>query len=124
MGSLDSAMGKVASSVLGALGGTGTYIQPGSGGSYNPDTGNIEGAGSEANTTVPVGPGPAAISLFEESMIETGDRTAIVPRTDLGFEPNPGQDKLTWHGETWRVVGVEPYGSGDEDAAYALLIRR
>lgn len=125
MGALDGPMGTVARTLVGSLGGTGTYIQPGTGGGFNPATGNVEAAGDDTETSVAVAPGgPGSLNLFPEAAVEQGDQVAIVSRVALGFEPSPGADRLTWQGVTWRIIAVERYTSGDQDAAYALLLRR
>ena len=125
MGVLDGPMAAVARSLIGSLGGSGTYIQPGSGGSYNPATGNVEASGSDTETSCAVAPGgPGMLRLFDITLIEQGDVTAIVSRLGLGFAPTPGSDRLTWQGVTGRVVAAERYSSGDQDAAYALLLRK
>lgn len=122
MGILDSPLASVASTVLSALGGSGTLHRPASDNDYDADTGLVTGSGP---TDIPcaVGPGPAAIELFDEALIEKNDAVAIVSRTEVGAKPKPSSWTLTWKGVKWRIIHVTPYTTGDADAAYALLLR-
>lgn len=125
MGTLDGPMGKVAASVTKSLGGSGTYIRPAAGGEYSTAFLDVTGAGDPRETSVSVAPGgQAELRMFPESSIQEGDEVVIVPRTELSFTPAPGDDKLTWKGHTWQVEEVRPITSGDDAAAYVLLLRK
>ena len=62
--------------------------------------------------------------MTDGSLFQMDDLETIVARQGLAITPNPRTDKLTWRGDTFQIVAVEPFVSGDQDAAYRLIVRR
>jgi len=122
MAVLDGPLGRVATSLGKALGGTGTLTLE-SAGTYNPPTGSA----TPTETVFSVRPMPGGrdeLRMFAGSLVQQGDRTCVIAASEVTTQPRPGSAKLSWLGKTWRVEGVEPITTGDADAAYVLLLRR
>lgn len=124
MAVLDGPLGSVAKTLTKTFGRSATITRPGSGGSYDPASGDITGAGSTTTTSCSIVFDESAVHLFDEALVRQGDRAGIVARTELGFQPNPGEDTLTEGGRDWEIADVKLYSSGAQEAAYALLLRR
>jgi hypothetical protein len=121
---LDAPMGALAQNLIATFGRPATLRRPGTGGEYDATTGQIEGA--QGPTDVP------CQVVFEEfgehqidgTLIQAGDRKAIVSRVTLGTEPVPQSDTLVEGDNTWQILRVEGFSSGAFEAAYAMHVRR
>jgi hypothetical protein len=121
---LDGPMGKVAQTLIGTFGRPAVLKRAGDFEGYNPSTLNVEPGISP--TEIPC---EVTFVRFEETsldgtLVQQGDRAALVSRERIGTEPIPGSDKLTESGSTWDVVAVSGVSSGAEEAMYALHLRR
>ena len=127
MSILDGPMGKLAKTLIDdvQLGSrAATLTRPGSDGAYNPATGQIEGGGSPQAFTCRVVFDEFSEAQIDGTLVQAGDRKAIVARETLGTEPVPQSDTLTEDGRTWQIMRVIGYSSGAQEAAYTLHLRR
>lgn len=56
-------------------------------------------------------------------VVEEGDHVTLLPDSGLAFEPDDGL-RVEVDAQEWRVVAVEPVRSGQQVAAWKLLLRR
>ena len=124
MSIVDGPLGAVANTLVTKFGRSATYAQPPSDQEIDPEVGDMIAAESETTTSVSVLYDDARIRMFPDSLVERGDRVGLVARVDLGFEPSPGKDTLTEGGTMYRIIGAKAYSSGEQDAMYALLLRK
>jgi hypothetical protein len=121
---LDGPMGQLAATLTGQFGRPATLRRPGSGGSYSPTTGTITGGAAEGNYPCSVVFEEFGEGQIDGTLVQLGDRKAIVARQTLGVEPVPQSDTLLEGGRTWQIVRVMGYSSGAQEAAYSLHVRR
>lgn len=60
----------------------------------------------------------------EVGAIQLGDASFMLAASTAPIVPNPVTDKLVWRGYVYQVVLVLPFVSGDQDAAYEVVIRK
>lgn len=123
MAVLDGPMGQLASQLLGTFGRPATLVRGGAG-TYSPEQGRTMAVEAAASFACHVVFAEFAVSQLDGTVVRLGDRKAIVSRLALGTEPRPSSDTLTVDGVTWRIVRVEGYSSGEQEAAYSLHVRR
>lgn len=95
--------------------------KPGSGGTYNPDTGMYEGGTPAATYTawgVKVGYEQTDV---DGTMVQRGDQRVYVAA--LGFVRPETNEQITVGGKVCTVVAVEVVAPGDEDVLYILQVR-
>lgn len=122
MATLDKAMGKVAKRLVKAFGRPAVLRHVTAAPTYNPPTGRAHAPTTDITCEV----------VFEEfgqgqldgTLVQAGDRKAIVARMRIDVEPTGGADVLIEGGRTWRIVRVIGYSSGEQEAAYTLQVRR
>lgn len=123
MSRFDDIFGNLATQLIDKTFGTQAVVRRESA-TYDPVTGNNEK--SSSNFTVFISP-PAPVDqqrLADGSVFQRDDAVCLVARQGLSIVPNPTSDKLIWNGGTYQIVVVRPIVSGDENAAYELVIRR
>jgi LysM repeat protein len=96
---------------------------------YDPNTG--DNTKTQTQTTISISP-PTALSAqrqasrrhrapdgmsFEQSDLITTFAAAKAP------EPNSVNTKMIWRGTTYQIISVNSIVSGDQDAAYEVVIR-
>lgn len=125
MGSLDSALGQVAKTLVKFGGRPATLVRPGPGGAYVPATGRVTGASPDTlSYPCEVVFAEYSASQIDGTLIRAGDRRAIVSRLRLGTEPVPNSDTLVEGGRTWQIVRLVGYSSGSQEAAFECQVRR
>lgn len=69
-------------------------------------------------------PAPVAESRIQ-GVVEAGDSRTLVAASELaaGYRPST-EDALVWDSTTWQIVEVNPIVSGDQFAAFELIIRK
>lgn len=122
MGLLDGPMGKVASTLIGALGASAVLQRT------IKDYDELEGVDVAKATTsynVKVSP-PSPFNRFEVngSTVLADDLKCIIASSQApGGFIDPKTDTLTIAGATYRIAGVQPIQSGDNSAAFQLTLR-
>lgn len=122
MATLDKPMGRVAKTLLKKFGRPAVLKRAGTA-TYDPATGR---ANAPTPTDIPC---EIQFEDFSESqhdgtLVQVGDRKALVSRLRIAVEPAPDSDKLVEGGRVWRIVRIIGYSSGESEAAYALHVRR
>lgn len=121
MGALDGPMGALAATLIGQFGRSATLRrQPASESAYT----GAAPAGSNTDYTCSVVFDEFSEGQIDGTVVQRGDRKAMVARSTLTVEPLPGRDTLIEGSNTWRVVGFMGYSSGSQEAAYMLHVRR
>lgn len=120
--SLDGAMGKLARKVIRQFGRSCVVVRKGEG-FYD------HSLGRDTHPEIERIACHAAITSYSEreidgTLIQQGDRRALVGRTALGYEPTPMVDTLIEGGRTWLIVRLSGFSSGSQEAAYELQLRR
>lgn len=120
--SLDGAMGKLARKVIRQFGRSCVVVRKGDG-FYD------HSLGRDTRDEIERIPCHAAITSYGEreidgTLIQQGDRRALVSRQALGYEPTPMADTLIEGGRTWLIVRLSAFSSGSQEAAYELQLRR
>jgi hypothetical protein len=123
MSILDGPMGRLADTLTRQFGRVVYVVRPGSE-EYDPATGRPGRLNLPVRVPVTAVIEDYVASEIDGTLILAGDRKALVPRVQLGFEIVPGADKLLVGGEEWSIVRVVGYSSGDQEAAYTLQVRR
>lgn len=121
MSVLDRAMGRVAKTLTKKFGRPAVLRRAGTA-IYDPPTGQAFKSTSDIACEV----------VFEEfsegqhdgTLVQAGDRKAIVARMRINVEPKPDADVLIEGGRTWRIVRLLGFSSGAQEAAYSLQVRR
>jgi hypothetical protein len=121
MATLDKPMGRVAKTLLKKFGRS-AVLRRGGPAAYDTPTGY-------ANASTTDIPCEVVFEEFSEgqhdgTLVQVGDRRAIVSRLRIGVEPKPDADKLVEGGRVWRIVRVIGFSSGASEAAYQLHVRR
>jgi len=121
MGALDGPMAAVAATLVRGFGRSATLRRaPASESGYT----GAAPAGSTTDYPCSVVFEEFGESQIDGTLIQRGDRKAIVARSTLATEPVPARDTLIEGGRTWRIVGFTGYSSGEQEAAYSLQVRR
>lgn len=95
--------------------------RPGSAGTYNPATGEVEGGTDPATYTA------SGVKIGYEqkdvdgTLIQRGDQQVYVPA--LGFARPETNEQITVGGAACTAVGVEVLAPGDTDILYILQVR-
>lgn len=123
MSVLDGVMGRLADTLTTTFGRSVALWSPGVDGAYDPATGQVTGSAAPTSTPVRIVYDDSRLDLFPETLIQGGERVGIVARVQAGF-PVAGRDQIRDGAEVYEVVMVMPYSSGEQEAAFALLLRR
>jgi hypothetical protein len=120
---LDGPMAQVANQLVGTFGRPASLRRYSSADYYNPETLKVEAAALPTDT-----PCSVAFVRFEETSLDTtliqdGDRAAIVPRLSVTTQPVPNSDELVEGGRVGEIVRVGGISSGAQEAAYELHLR-
>lgn len=122
MGVLDGPMAEVAKTLTGTFGRAATlkrYSTP----VYDDVTGKTS-SGTPTDVPCSVVLSEYSDARIDGTLIRAGDRRAIVSRTEVGSKPVADRDTLVLGSETWRIVRVRAYSSGEQEAAFELQLRR
>lgn len=122
MGILDAPMAAVAKTLTGTFGRPATlkvYLPP----LYDDSTGATS-SGTPTEVSCSVVLSEYTDHQIDGTLIKAGDRKAIVSRSEIATKPVPDRDTLVIGSETWRIVRVTGYSSGESEAAYELQLRR
>ena len=91
---------------------------------YDPVTGD----NTRSNTDISVSISPPAPAREgrrpDNALVQQGDAECYMAAKGLSVVPSPVDDKLIWNGDTYQVVAVFNIVSGDQNAAYRLILRR
>jgi hypothetical protein len=121
MGVLDGPLGKVTSSVIGTFGRPATFRRP-AGGDYNPATGDVDGS-TDGDTPCSISFVGFGQTSIPDTLIQAGDRAALVPRVDITVQPIPRSDQIIEGGRTWEIEHVSGISTGEQEAMYECLLR-
>lgn len=119
----------VAKTLLGTFGGEATLKRPGEGGSYDPTTGKITGGGSATDYPCEVQLVDFDDSNIDGTLIQAGDKRALVSSLRLGVDPIPKRDVLVVENdagqiETWQIERDLTVASGTTPVLHTLHVRR
>jgi len=98
-----------------------SLTKAGSGGTYNPGTGEFEGGSDPVTYTawgVKIGYEQTDI---DGTLIQRGDQRVYVPA--MGFVRPETNEQITVGGKVCTVVGVEVVAPGDVDVLYVIQVR-
>lgn len=122
MGVLDGPMGALAQTMIGQFGRPAIIRRAGE---SRFDTSNLRVTTGDWDVHCSVVMTDFAESEVDGTLIQRGDRKAMVSRLKIGFEPVPNSDRLVEGGRVWTIVGpVKGFSSGEKEAAYELQVRR
>ena len=121
MATLDRPMGRLAKTLLKKFGRAAVLKRAGAA-AYDTPTGRA--FASNTDITCEVVFEEFSESQHDGTLVQAGDRKALVSRIRIGVQPTPDSDTLVEGGRTWRIVQVLGYSSGAEEAAYSLHVRR
>lgn len=78
---------------------------------------------TQTDTSVKISPpAPVAERRADGSVVQLGDGRTVVAAEGLSIRPAT-EMSLVWDSKTWHIVQVTPIVSGDQNAAYELIIR-
>lgn len=88
--------------------------------SYNPTTGiNTRTA---TNYSVKISPPAPVAERRLTDVVQAGDAVCLIAGEGLAVEPTT-ENKIVWDSKTWQIVQVNQIVSGDQKAAYELILR-
>ena len=121
-GALDKVMRSVAKNLIGSFGTT-AVITTYTGGTYDPITdATIPGEGVQTVITCSP-PSEYKSYVIDGTRIQTGDMKILIPA--LVYETAPTTDQtVTIRGDTYKVIGVMPISSGNQEAVWEVQLRR
>jgi len=88
--------------------------------SYDPSTG--VNTRTPTNYTVKIAPPAPVAERRLTDVVQAGDAVTMLAGEGLAVEPST-EDKLVWDSKTWQIVQVNPIVSGDQKAAFELILR-
>lgn len=114
----------LADTLLRTFGGAATLRRPGSGGSYDPEEGQITGATADVDYPCEVQLSDFDDSQIDGTLIQVGDQKAVVSALRLGVDPIPKSDVLLIGSETWQIERDMTVASGTTAVLHTLHLRR
>lgn len=78
---------------------------------------------TETDTVIKISP-PAPVKESRISgVVQAGDARCMIAASPISVSPGT-EDALVWDSATWQIVQVNPIWSGDQKAAFELILRK
>lgn len=90
---------------------------------YSASTGKVTEGSVVSHTVKTTPPSPYGRALRDGDVVQERDVSVLLPTKNLGFTPDLGMG-VTFDGEQFDVVGLNPLYSGDSVCAYEVQLRQ
>ena len=120
MAVLDGPMRTLTQALLGAIGANLTIRTRTI--DYVPETGDEIEREPEASATIRASP-PIDFTIEQDGMRQQMIKF-ILPAASISFQPDAEKHELVFSGKVYHISRVIPYYSGDQPAAYEVLVRK